>query len=101
VQGSVAGSCECGNGSLDSMQCSECLDQLHKYQFLKDSAPCCYSASLFVMWCTVYHQNPSSRNWARCIKSPKDITGTGMATDRKSWQRITWLLLPSLYTSGM
>lgn len=57
--------------------------------------------SCIVVLCTVYCQNPSSRDWTRCIKSAKDITGPSMATDRKSWQRVVWLLLPSLYVAGI
>ena len=57
--------------------------------------------SCIVVLCTVYYQNPSSRDWTRRIKSAKDITGPSMATDRKSWQRVVWLLLPSLYVAGI
>ena len=58
-------------------------------------------SSCIVVLCTVYCQNPSSRDWTRCIKSAKDITGPSMATDRKSWQRVVWVLLPSLYVAGI
>ena len=58
-------------------------------------------SSCIVVLCTVYCQNPSSRDWTRRIKSAKDITGPSMATDRKSWQGVVWVLLPSLYMAGI
>ena len=39
-QGQVAGTCDCGNEPLGSVQCGEFLDQLKTGQLLKkDSAP--------------------------------------------------------------